>query len=113
MKKQIISIVYVLSGLAAAAPVALAFQGDLTNASIRQELRSMTIRMEGALRCEMPSSGTATACFPMFSDSKSGREYALTPAGDSLRLYAEGVRSVRVEGKISAGSLALTSIQPL
>ena len=85
--------------------VAHAVRGDgVGPATIRQELRASTIKIEGTLSCNLGEKNEGGACTLKFQDSKSGKSYDLSNANDAMRLYMSGSKNVAIEGTFSNNS---------
>ena len=94
---------------------ALAFQYDMHQAFIRQELKEVPVRIQGSLRCEDTVRNTATnndskprnsnTCSQIaFYDPKTGKTYRVNEGGEhnyARELLEKGRRDVTIEGVIA------------
>jgi hypothetical protein len=87
----------VVGGALLALPAFAYRGGDMTRASLRQELRTTAlVKLEGALTID---NGRL-----MISDIRSGRSFGLVGAGDAMKLYDSGTRNVAIEGTLADAS---------
>jgi hypothetical protein len=88
---------------------AFALRGDSTLSSFRQETRTQTIEVRGALSCLRGASNNGEACALKIQDQKSGRIFNLANASEVMRIFNEGNQFVTIEGKMSGDSTLVVS----
>jgi len=73
--------------------------GDVTNASIRQEMRlDSKIKMQGALTCNLGAENNGQACALRIKDKTTGKTFNLVENKAAMRLFHEGYTQVSITG---------------
>lgn len=93
-------LVSILTLVQAAGFAVPAFAGkfvDTSLASLRQDRRLATQKIEGSLSCTMPETNNGQPCAMKFTDSKTGKTFRVANPDAILRMYHSGVRNVSVE----------------
>jgi hypothetical protein len=93
---------------------ALAFQGgEGTITSLRQELRSSDMTIEGSLACIERDKNTTDSCSLRINDKRTGKAFNLTNTQEAMKLLHAGQRDVVIQGNLAdANTIKIGSINP-
>jgi len=72
-----------------------------------------TTTVTGSLACQLKAENTGEACTLKITAQDSGRIYEITGSKTAMRLYQDGTRNVRVEGKTRGPYLIVNKIEAL
>lgn len=72
-----------------------------------------TTAVTGALVCELKPENTGEPCTLKITANNSGRIYEIKDSNTAMRLYQDGIRNVRAEGKTRGPYLIVNKIQAL
>ncbi len=109
MKSFVIALAVLMAQSAVLAGPALAHRGDVTNASLRQEMRTSLVTIEGALSCNTEN---GASCSLRLQELSTGKSYKLRNASSAMKLYNSGTINVAIEGRFrDSDTIEIVSIR--